>query len=113
MGRLNGKALLPGLQGGGTVNRTLRNHPGCLVRWDYLEIMYAVRDNPGILRSDLFVRIHSRHGSSDGYRRLLDELAEAGLMECRTESRTYRYFLTPKGVRALAAIDSVSEEVGL
>ena len=24
------------------MNRTLRNHPGCLVRWDYLEIMYAV-----------------------------------------------------------------------
>lgn len=113
MGRVHGKALLPGLQGGGTVNRTLRNHPGCLVRWDYLEIMYAVRDNPGILRSDLFVRIHSRHGSSDGYRRLLDELAEAGFLECRTESRTYRYVLTPEGERALAAIDSVSEEVGL
>ena len=95
------------------MNRTLRNHPGCLVRWDYLEIMYAVRDNPGILRSDLFVRIHSRHGSSDGYRRLLDELAEAGYIEYDTDARTYRYVLTPKGERALAAIDSVSEEVGL
>ena len=113
MGGLHGKALLPGLQGGGTVNRTLRNHPGCLVRWDYLEIMYAVRDNPGILRSDLFVRIHSRHGSSDGYRRLLDELAGAGYIGCDTDARTYRYVLTPKGERALAAIDSVSEEVGL
>ena len=95
------------------MNRTLRNHPGCLVRWDYLEIMYAVRDNPGILRSDLFVRIHSRPGSSDSYRRLLDELAEAGYIECDTDGRTYRYVLTPKGERALAAIDSVSEEVGL
>ena len=113
MGGVHGKALLPGLQGGGTLNRTLRNHPGCMVRWDYLEIMYAVRDNPGILRSDLFVRVHSRHGSSDGYRRLLDELAGAGYIECNTDARTYRYVLTPKGERALAAIDSVSEEVGL
>lgn len=86
---------------------------GCLARTDYIHILQIIRDEPEIVTSDIYRQFIGHRGSSESIRKKIQELADAGYIEIDDTGWAREHTITEKGVRALAAIDSVSEEVGL
>ena len=95
------------------MNVSTKSEAGCLVRTDYIRILQIIRDDPGIMTSEIYRQFIGYRGSSESIRKKILELADAGFIEIEDTKWTREHTITDKGVRALAAIDSVSEEVGL
>ncbi|QHK17648.1 hypothetical protein JS82_05830 [Methanomassiliicoccaceae archaeon DOK] len=95
------------------MNASTRSEAGCLVRTDYIRILRIVRDNPDIITSGIYRQFVGYKGGNDAVRRKIQELSDAGYIEISNSGWIRTHAITEKGVRALVAIDSVSNEVGL